>query len=138
MKIAKPRQLFVNLPVADLARSKRFFAALGFEFNPQFTDDNAACMMLSDTGFVMLLTRPFFQGFTKQPITDATKGTEVLVALSCSSRAEVDELAQKALAAGGRTAMPATDHGFMYLRSFYDLDSHHWELFWMDPASPAK
>lgn len=132
---ATPRKMFVNLPVRDLKRAKNFFAAaLGFEFDPKFTDDNAACMIVNGEAVVMLLAEPFFRGFTTHEICDTTRHTEALLALSCASRAEVDEVVQKALAAGGRHAMDPMDHGFMYGWSFYDLDGHHWEIFWMDPA----
>lgn len=129
------RKIFVNLPVNDLKKTMAFFSALGFEYNPQFCDDNAACMIISDEAFAMLLTRPFFAGFTENAICDTATHTEALIALSCESRAEVDELVAKAIAAGGRYAMKAQDHGFMYGWSFYDLDGHHWELVWMDPAA---
>ena len=129
------RKLFVNLAVRDLKRSMAFFSKLGFEFNSKFTDDKAACMIVSDEASVMLLTEPFFQGFTKRQICDTGTHSEGLFALSCASRAEVDELVNKAVGAGGSHAMDATDHGFMYAWSFYDLDGHHWEVFWMDPAA---
>jgi predicted lactoylglutathione lyase len=129
------RKIFVNLPVRDLKKSMDFFATLGFEFNPQFTDDKAACMIISDEAFVMLLSEPFFRTFTKRELCDTTRHTESLFALSCDSRAEVDELVKKAVAAGGRHAMDSQDHGFMYGWSFYDLDGHHWEVLWMDPKS---
>jgi predicted lactoylglutathione lyase len=128
------RKVFVNLPVRDLPRTKAFFSKLGFEYNPQFTDDNAACMILSEDGYVMLLTEPFFKGFTKRPISDATKQTEVLVAISCDSREEVDRMVKTAVESGGSAAMDPQDHGFMYGWSFYDPDGHHWEVVWMDPA----
>jgi predicted lactoylglutathione lyase len=130
-----PRKLFVNLPVRDLDQSKAFFAKLGFEFNAQFTDDKAACMVFSEEAFAMLLLEPFFQGFTKLAICDARSHTEVLLAISCASRAEVDQMVHTAIAAGGRHAMDPMDHGFMYGWSFYDLDGHHWEVMWMDPAN---
>ena len=129
------RKVFINLPVRDLEKSKAFFSTLGFEFNPQFTDDKGACMVLSEEGYVMLLTTPFFEGFTKRAVCDTSTHTEALIALSCESRAEVDELVQKAIDAGGAPAMPSMDHGFMYGHSFYDLDGHHWEVLWMDPAA---
>lgn len=129
------RKIFVNLAVADLKRSVAFFTELGFEFNPQFTDDNATCMIIGDDAFVMLLVRPFFQTFTKKAIADTTASTETLVALSCESREEVDSLVARALANGGSHAMDKQDHGFMYAGSFYDPDGHHWELAWMDPAA---
>jgi predicted lactoylglutathione lyase len=129
------RKIFVNLPVANLQRSVEFFTKLGFKFNPQFTDEKATCMIISEEGYVMLLMEPFFQTFTTNKICETKTHTEALIALSCESRAEVDELVDKAVAAGGRHAMPAQDHGFMYGWSFYDLDGHHWELVWMDPKA---
>jgi uncharacterized protein len=135
MARTESRKIFVNLAVRDLEKSKDFFKALGFTFNPQFTDENGACMVLSSEGFVMLLAEPFFKGFTKNAICDTAKQTETLVALSCDSKGEVDELVRKAVAAGGRHAMEKQDHGFMYGWSFYDLDGHHWEVFWMDPKT---
>jgi predicted lactoylglutathione lyase len=127
------RKVFINVAVRDLKQSIEFFSALGFGFNPKFTDDKAACMVISDEAFVMLLTEPFFKTFTTREPCDTTKHTEGLFALSCDSRAEVDEMVKKALAAGGTHAMDPQDHGFMYGWSFYDLDGHHWEVFWMDP-----
>ena len=135
MSEARPRQLFVNLAVSDLERSKEFFSKLGFEFNPRFTDENAACMVLSDQASVMLLAEPFFKTFTKKAITDTSSQTEGLFAVSCGSKAEVDEMVSAAIAAGGKPAMPPIDHGFMYGSSFYDLDGHHWEPMWMDQAA---
>jgi predicted lactoylglutathione lyase len=129
------RKVFVNLAVSDLKRSREFFTKLGFEFNLKFTDDNGACMIVNQDAFVMLLSEPFFQTFTKRRICDTRAQTETLVALSCRSRAEVDELVKKAVAAGGTHAMEPQDHGFMYGWSFYDLDGHHWEVVWMDPAA---
>ncbi|MGE0703295.1 MAG: VOC family protein, partial [Vicinamibacterales bacterium] len=112
--MATERMLFVNLPVADLKKSMAFFSSLGFEYNPKFTDDKAACMVLSDKGYVMLLSDSFFKTFTRRPLCDTSKQTEGLFALSCESRAEVDEMARKAVAGGGAEAMPPSDHGFMY------------------------
>lgn len=129
------RKMFVNLAVRDLKKSMAFFSALGFEFNPKFTDEKAACMVISDDAFVMLLTEPFFRTFTKRAPCDTSTHTEGLFALSCGSRAEVDEMVKKALAAGGTHAMNPQDHGFMYTWSFYDLDGHHWEVVWMDPKA---
>jgi predicted lactoylglutathione lyase len=129
------RKIFVNLAVRDLKKTKEFFSALGFTFNPKFTDDNAACMIVSDEAFVMLLNQPFFKTFTKREVCDTSKYTEGLLALSCDSRTEVDEMVKKALAAGGQPAMDPQDHGFMYGWSFYDPDGHHWEVFWMDPKA---
>ena len=131
------RQIFVNLPVADLKRSMAFFKALGFSFNPEFTNDQGACMVVGDNIYTMLLAREFFQTFTGKPVADATRSTEVLVCLSCESRAEVDDLVRKALASGGKAPNPPQDHGFMYGHGFEDLDGHVWELTYMDPnAAP--
>lgn len=135
MADTRSRKIFVNIAVRDLKRSMDFFSTLGFAFNPKFTDDNAACMIISDEAFVMLLAQPFFKTFTRREICDTTKQTEGLFALSCGSRAEVDEIVKKAIAAGGKHAMDPQDHGFMYSSSFYDLDGHHWEVFWMDPSA---
>ena len=129
------RKIFVNLPIKDMQRSRAFWDALGFSFNPQFTNEQGACMVIADDIFAMLLVEPFFQTFTKKPISDARKATEVLVCLSCDSRAEVDELVRKALAAGGTAPNAPQDHGFMYAHGFEDLDGHVWELAWMDPAA---
>jgi predicted lactoylglutathione lyase len=134
MTAVPTRKIFVNLAVKDMNRSKAFFTSLGFEFNPQFTNDQGACMVISEDAYVMLLVEPFFQSFTQKGLSDATKQTEVINALSCSSRAEVQEMTQKALAAGGTPAQPPQDHGFMYSESFYDVDGHHWEVVWMDPS----
>jgi predicted lactoylglutathione lyase len=129
------RKIFVNLPIKDMKRSQAFFRALGFDFNPQFTNDQGACMVISEDIYAMLLVEPFFQTFTKKPISDAKKSTEVLVCLSCESRAEVDSLVKKALAAGGTAPNTPQDHGFMYGHGFEDLDGHVWELMWMDPSA---
>ena len=129
------KSIFVNLPVKDLKKSIEFFTRLGFSFNPQFTDVTATCMIVSDNIFVMLLTHPKFAGFTPKPICDATQATEVLVALDCNSRDEVDEMVRKAVAAGGSTYNAPQDHGFMYAHGFQDLDGHIWEVFYMDPAA---
>lgn len=129
------RKLFVNLPVRDLKKSREFFSTLGFHFNPKFSDDNAACMIVGDEAYVMLLLEPFFKTFTRRGLCDTTKQSEGLFALSCESRAEVDEMVRKAVAAGGQHAMDPQDQGFMYGWSFYDLDGHHWEVFWMDPKA---
>lgn len=128
------RKIFVNFPVKDLDASKAFFAALGFSFNPQFTNDAAACMVISEHNYAMLLRHAFFSGFTPKPVADAHATTEVLVALACESRAEVDAMMTAALAGGGREPRAAQDHGFMYQRTFEDLDGHMWEPFWMNPA----
>ncbi|WP_313319244.1 VOC family protein [Stenotrophomonas sp.] len=127
-----PQMIFVNLPVRDLPASRAFFGALGYSFNPQFSDENAACMVVSDSIFVMLLVEPFFQTFTPKPLGDGRKQTEVIIALSADSRDAVDQLLAKALAAGGAEPMPARDYGFMYQRGFEDLDGHLWEIAHMD------
>ena len=131
---SQTRKLFLNLPVRDLQRSVTFFKKLGFSFNQQFTDESATCMVVSEDAYVMLLTERRFKDFTRQQICDTSQAVEGLWALSCSSRAEVDELVKIALASGGSPAMDATDHGFMYVWSFLDPDGHHWEMFWMDSA----
>ena len=123
------QQIFVNLAVKDLPKSIAFFKSLGYGFNADFTNDSGACMVISEGRIhAMLLTEAFFQGFTKKPVADATKSTEVLVCLSCHSRTEVDALVAKALAAGGKAPNPPQDHGFMYAHGFEDLDGHQWEL----------
>jgi hypothetical protein len=127
------RKIFVNLAVRDLERSKEFFTTLGFGFDPKFTDDHAACMIISDAAFVMLLAEPFFKTFRKNDTCDTSKHTEALFALSCGSRADVDAMVHTAIAAGGKHAMAAQDHGFMYGWSFYDPDGHHWEVLYMEP-----
>lgn len=126
-------QIFVNLPVKDLPRSIAFWRALGYDINPQFTDDTAACLVISETIYAMLLTEEKFQGFTPRAIADATKVSEVLVALSYDSRAKVDELVETALANGGSAINEPTDYGFMYARAFADPDGHIFEPFWMNP-----
>jgi predicted lactoylglutathione lyase len=132
------RQIFVNLPVNDLNKSVSFFTQLGFTFDPKFTDENATCMIVADDIYVMLLVEKFFQSFTDKPICDARKYVEVMLALSCASRAEVDELVRKALAAGGTAPRSPQDLGFMYGHDFEDLDDHIWEPFYMEPgASPG-
>lgn len=129
-----PRKIFVNLPVKDLAKSMAFYEKIGFTNNPQFTDETAACMVLSDEIYVMLLTHEKFKNFTPKDICDATKSTEVLNALSCANNAEVDDLVRKAVAAGGSTYSDPKDHGFMYQHGIQDLDGHIWELFYMDES----
>ena len=128
-------KLFVNIPVSDLQRSIRFFEALGFRFNPHFTDATATCMLVGEDAYFMLLTRDRFTGFSNRPAGDPRRETNALFALSVNSRAEVDAMVHKAIAAGGSHAVDAQDHGFMYGWSFYDLDGHHWEVFWMDPSA---
>jgi uncharacterized protein len=129
------KQIFVNLPIKNMERSQAFFKSLGYSFNPQFTNEQGACMVVHDNIYVMLLVEPFFQTFTKKPISDASKSTEVLVCLSCESRAEVDDLVRKAVAAGGKTPNAPQDHGFMYGHGFEDLDGHIWELAYMDMSA---
>ena len=133
MPNAHSRKMFVNLAVKDLGRSTDFFRGLGFQFDPKFTNDKGACVIISDEAYVMLLSEPFFKTFTKKKICETASHTEGLFGLSCASRAEVDELVNKANAAGAKHAMDPQDHGFMYGWSFYDLDGHHWEVLWMDP-----
>lgn len=127
------KQIFVNLPVADLKKSVAFFTALGFTFDPNFTDDAATCMIIGENMFAMLLTNSAFTTFTPKPICDAKKNTEVLVALNLENRAAVDEMVRQAVAAGGSTYKEPQDHGFMYAHGFQDLDGHIWEPFYMDP-----
>ncbi|MEK8031049.1 VOC family protein [Ideonella sp. DXS29W] len=132
-----PTQIFVNLAVKNVERTRAFYAALGYEFNPKFSNDKALCMIVSDTIFVMLLAEPFFQTFIDKTIVDAKQSTEALLCLSCDSRNAVDSLVAKAVAAGGRTPRPAQDLGFMYSHSYEDPDGHLWELVYMDPnAAP--
>lgn len=128
-------QIFVNLPVKDLKRSVEFFSRLGYEFNPEFTDDNATCMIVDENIYVMLLAEKFFQTFTPKPIADANKTTEAIVCLSVGSRTAVDDLVAAAVAAGATTLKPARDHGFMYEHGFQDLDGHLWELVYMDKTA---
>ena len=128
-------QIYVNLPVKNLSRSIDFFHQLGYSFNPQFSNEKGACMVVSDDIYVMLLVEEFFKTFTPKPICDATQSTEVLLCLSCESRDQVDELVLKAVAAGATTPRPAVDHGFMYSHTYQDLDGHLWELMSMAPAA---
>ncbi len=127
------KQIFVNLPVKDLKKSMDFFSSLGFTYNPHFTDENAASMIVSENISVMLITERFFQTFTKKEISDAKKYTEVLLALSLESNKEVDEMMKKALQEGAKKAREIQDLGFMYSGAFEDLDGHIWEPFYMDP-----
>ena len=129
------RMIFISLPVADLGRAVAFYEAIGAEKNPQFSDDTAACMVLSDTIHVMLLTHAKFRQFTPKRIVDAHEASEVLLCISADGRAGVDEITEHALAAGGREPRAAEDHGFMYGRSFEDPDGHIWEPMWMDLAA---
>ncbi|MFI1418982.1 VOC family protein [Streptomyces sp. NPDC020731] len=129
------QMIFVNLAVNDLDASKKFFTELGYSINAQFSDETAASVVISDTIVAMLLTRQKYAEFTKKEIVDSTKSSEVLLALSAESREKVDELVEKAVAAGGSVAGETQDHGFMYGRAFDDLDGHTWEVIWMDPAA---
>lgn len=128
------KNIFINLPVKDLQKSIDFFTALGFEFNAQFTDDKATCMVIHDNIFAMLLVESRFKDFTKKEIADATQSTEAIIALSAESREQVDEMVNRALAAGGKQTNEPMDHGFMYQRSFEDLDGHLWEVIYMDAS----
>lgn len=130
-----PQQIFVNLPVRDLGKSIAFFTALGYSFNPKFTDETATCMIISGDIFVMLLTEEKFRSFTPKPICDATKATEVLICLSCESREHVAQMVGKAIDAGGTTYNEPQDHGFMLQHGFQDLDGHIWELVHMEPCA---
>ena len=128
-----PKQIFISLPVRDLPRSKAFYEAVGAVNNPQFTDDTAACMVISDTIYVMLLTHAKWATFTTKPIVDARESSEVMLALSADSRAAVDTMVDTAGARGGKADVnPPQDLGFMYGRSFEDLDGHIWETMFMD------
>ena len=135
--MATSRKLFVNLAVEDLDRAVRFFTALGFEFDPQFTDETATCMLIGEDAYAMLLVRPRFQDFTKKQVVDASTSTEAILAVTADSREEVDDLAEKALASGATAANDPMELDFMYSRSFNDPDGHLWEVFWMDPAALA-
>ena len=128
-------KIFVNLPVKDLNKSIEFFTKLGFSFNPQFTDEKATCMIIGENIFAMLLVKEFFKTFTKKEICDSTKSTEVILALTAENRAEVDQLMNKVIEAGGIEHKEAQDHGWMYGRSFQDLDGHLWEIGFMDESA---
>jgi len=132
------KQIFVNLPVQDLKRSMAFFQRLGFGFNPQFTNEQGACMVIGDNIHAMLLEREFFKTFTRKQIADTRSHTETLICISCDSKAEVDNLVKTALAGGGTAPRPAQDHGFMYYHGFEDLDGHTWELAYMSGMPPAQ
>ena len=127
------KQIFVNLAVNDLPRSRAFFESLGMRIDPKFTNDQAACVVLGENIYAMLLVKDFFKTFTSKPLSDASKQTEVLVCLSCENRSEVDALVAKAVAAGGTAPRAPQDHGWMYGHGFEDLDGHIWELMFMDP-----
>ena len=127
-------KIFVNLPVKDLKHSMDFFRKLGYSFNPQFTDENAACLVISDDIYAMLLRTDFFKNFTKKEPVDATRSTEVILSLTAESRAAVDAMMDKALAAGA-TDTGKMEEAWMYQRSFADLDGHQWEIFFMDMSA---
>jgi len=132
----KHSQIFVNLPVKDLKRTVDFYTKLGYRFNPQFTDENATCMIVGENLFVMLLVEKFFGSFINKAITDTSKSTEVLTCVSCENKAQVDELVAKARSAGGKVPRQPQDHGFMYSHGYEDLDGHTWELVHMSGAPP--
>ena len=127
--------IFVNLPVTDVARSRKFYEALGYTINEQFSDPTAACVVVSDTIFFMILNHERFQGFASKPLADPAKGTAVMIALSQDSKAAVDAMTETALKAGGSEPKAAQDMGFMYTRTFHDPDGNVFEPFWMDPAA---
>lgn len=129
-------RIFVNLPVADMAKSQAFFKALGYSFNPDFSSDQGASLVLGENLFAMLLVHDFFNTFTDKPVADANKTTEVLVCLACDSREQVDTLVARAVAAGGKAPRQPQDHGFMYGHGFEDLDGHIWELVHMSGMPP--
>lgn len=133
------KQIFINLPVKDLKKSITFFKKLGFKFNPQFTDDKAACMIIGENIYSMLLLEKFFKSFTKKKVADAKKTTEVLIAIDVNSRKDVDRMIKKAVAAGGSLYNNPQDNGWMYGHSFADLDGHQWEVLYMDESKmPAN
>jgi predicted lactoylglutathione lyase len=128
-------KIFVNLPVKDLDRSVAFFTKLGYRFNPQFTNESATCMIISDDIFVMLLVEPFFKSFTKKEIPDTSATAQAIIALSAESREAVDKLVGLAMEAGAGAYNQVQDQGFMYVHGFEDLDGQIWEIMWMDPAA---
>jgi uncharacterized protein len=136
--ISMHQQIFVNLPIADMARSQAFFKALAYSFNPNFTNEHGASLVLGENLYAMLLVREFFAGFTGKPVADAHQSTEVVVCMSCESREQVDALVAKAVAAGGKAPRPAVDHGFMYIHGFEDLDGHIWEMTHMSGMPPKE
>ena len=129
------KQIFVNLPVRDLEKSKAFFSSIGYSFNAQFTDEKAACIVVSNEIYVMLLTEPFFKTFISKEVADATKTAEVIVSFSVDSKQQVDEVITKARNAGATTPRSAQDYGFMYQHGFQDPDGHLWDFVWMDPSA---
>lgn len=126
---------FINLPVKDLAKAVEFFTAVGFSFDPQFTDENSTCMVISDDSYVMLLVEPMFQGFTQKAVADTSQSSEVIVGLSADSREQVDGLTGRAVAAGAEELGGPQDDGFMYMRGFSDLDGHQWSFIYMDMSA---
>jgi predicted lactoylglutathione lyase len=131
----KMDKIFVNLPVKDLTKSMSFFSAIGFEFNTQFSDEKAACLVIGEHIYAMLLVEEYYKTFIKKEITDTSLSSEAILGLAAESREQVDELVDKALAAGGKISNDPYDHGFMYGRSFEDVDGHIWEVFYMDPSA---
>ena len=131
-------KIFVNLPIKDLNKSVAFFTKLGFSFNPQFTDENATCMIIGEDIFIMLLVEKFFKSFTKKDVCDTSKNTEAIVALSVESREKVDQMIEKAIGAGGSEPREKQDQGWMYGRSFEDTDGHLWEVFFMEESAIKK
>jgi predicted lactoylglutathione lyase len=131
-------KIFVNLPVKDLNKTIEFFTKLGFTFNPQFTDENATCMIVGEDIFVMLLIEKFFKTFTKKEICNTTKDTEVIVALSAESREKVDQMINKVIEAGGGESREPQDYGWMYGRGFQDINGHLWEIIYMDESAIKK
>jgi len=129
------QMIFVNLATDDVEASKKFFTGLGYSINPQFSTDDCACVVISETIVAMLLSKQRYADFTKKEIADSTRTSEVLICLSAESREKVDELVDGAIAAGGSASGETQDHGFMYGRAFDDLDGHTWEVMWMDPAA---
>lgn len=132
------KQIFINLPVKDLNRSMEFYSKLGYTFNPQFTDEKAACMLVGENIFCMLVVESYFSTFTEKEIIDAHKQVETLIALSAEDRAEVDDHISKVAEAGGKVLDKTQDYGWMYYRAYQDLDGHHWEIVYMDPKGPSE
>lgn len=131
------RMIFINLPVKDLNRSVEFFTRLGYRFNPDFTDENATCMIVNDSAFVMLLVEPYFKTFLKKDMSDARKATEVLLCVSVENREQADEMVRLAVEGGAKAQAEPKDYGFMYQHGFEDLDGHQWEVMFYDPAAAA-
>lgn len=132
------QMIFVNLPVKDLPRSRAFFEALGYSFNAQFSNETAACLVISEQIYAMIMVHDKFREFSRREVCDTATSSEALICLSCESREGVDELVAKAVAAGGSAHLEAKDYGMMYGHGFHDLDGHIWELMWMDPAAIHK